>query len=335
MSKSKGTFIQASDYLKHLDPEFLRYYFASKLNDGIEDIDLNFNDLTKKINSDIVGKLINLASRCSTFIEKNSSLKLSEKLENNKAFEDLIKNIEKIENFYDQRKYSNAISTIMSMTDKANQYINEKKPWTLSDKDQIQKIATQGINYFRTIVILLSPVMPDLLEKTENLLNEKNLSWESSKSPILNKKINKFEPLKNRIQKEDTEKLKTELTSSKDVIEKKKENNMKSEIDYSIFSNIDLRVGEIIKSENVEGADKLIKLQVDLGDLGEKQIFAGVKEFYNAEDLVGLKTVVVANLKPKTMKFGISSGMVLAANSDGKIIIISTDNKITNGSKIK
>ena len=222
MSKSKGTFIQASDYLKHLDPEFLRYYFASKLNDGIEDIDLNFNDLTKKINSDIVGKLINLASRCSTFIEKNSSLKLSEKLENNKAFEDLIKNIEKIENFYDQRKYSNAISTIMSMTDKANQYINEKKPWTLSDKDQIQKIATQGINYFRTIVILLSPVMPDLLEKTENLLNEKNLSWESSKSPILNKKINKFEPLKNRIQKEDTEKLKTELTSSKDVIEKKK-----------------------------------------------------------------------------------------------------------------
>ena len=335
MSKSKGTFIQASDYLKHLDPEFLRYYFASKLNDGIEDIDLNFNDLTKKINSDIVGKLINLASRCSTFIEKNSSLKLSEKLENNKAFEDLIKNIEKIENFYDQRKYSNAISTIMSMTDKANQYINEKKPWTLSDKDQIQKIATQGINYFRTIVILLSPVMPDLLEKTENLLNEKNLSWESSKSPILNKKINKFEPLKNRIQKEDTEKLKTELTSSKDVIGKKKENNMKSEIDYSIFSNIDLRVGEIIKSENVEGADKLIKLQVDLGDLGEKQIFAGVKEFYNAEDLVGLKTVVVANLKPKTMKFGISSGMVLAANSDGKIIIISTDNKITNGSKIK
>ena len=335
MSKSKGTFIQASDYLKHLDPEFLRYYFASKLNDGIEDIDLNFNDLTKKINSDIVGKLINLASRCSTFIEKNSGLRLSEKLENNKAFDDLIKNIEEIENFYDQRKYSNAISKIMLMTDKANQYINEKKPWTLSDKDQIQKIATQGINYFRTIVILLSPVMPELLEKTENLLNEKNLNWESSKSPILNKKINKFEPLKNRIQKEDTEKLKTELTSSKDVIEKKKENNMKSEIDYSIFSNIDLRVGEIIKSENVEGADKLIKLQVDLGDLGEKQIFAGVKEFYNAEDLIGLKTVVVANLKPKTMKFGTSSGMVLAANSDGKIIIISTDNKITNGSKIK
>jgi methionyl-tRNA synthetase len=334
MSKSKGTFIKASDYLKYLDPEFLRYYYASKLNDGIEDIDLNFDDLTKKINSDLVGKLINLASRCSTFIEKNSNLQLSEKLENKKEFNDFIKNIEEIGNFYEQRKYSNAISKIMLMTDKANQYINEKKPWSLNDKDLIQKIATQGINYFRTIVILLSPVMPDLLEKTENLLNEKNLNWENCKSPALNKKINKFKPLKNRIQKEDTEKLKKELLSFKDIIKKKEESNMTNEINYNMFSNIDLRVGEIIKAENVEGADKLIKLQVDLGDLGEKQIFAGIKEFYNSEDLVGLKTIVVANLKPKTMKFGTSSGMVLAANSNGKIIIISANNKIANGSKI-
>ena len=334
MSKSRGTFIKASDYLKYLDPEFLRYYFASKLNDGIEDIDLNFDDLTKKINSDLVGKLINLASRCSAFLEKNSDLMLSKDLEDEEKFKIFLTDIDEIKNFYSERKYSNAISKIMLMTDKANQYINEKKPWSIQDLEEVQKISTQGLNYFRTLVILLSPVMPDLQKKTEDMLNEKDLTWNDSFKPLLNKKIKKFVTLKNRIQKEDIQKLKDELTNI-NVKTNVEEKSMTNEIEYDDFSKIDLRIGEILEAINVEGADKLLKLKVNLGDLGDKEIFAGIKKSYKPEDLIGMKTIVVANLKPKTMKFGTSSAMVLAASSDGEIIVIEADSKIKNGSKVK
>lgn len=335
MSKSRGTFIKASDYLNYLDPEFLRYYFASRLNDSIEDIDLNFDDLTKKINSDLVGKLINLASRCSAFLEKNSKLMLSKELEDKEKFLSFLNNIEEIKNLYYQRKYSSAINKIMLMTDTANQYINEKKPWSLDDLDKVQEISTQGLNYFRTLVILLSPVMPDLLEKVENMLNEENLVWNDSLSPILNKKIKKFTTLKNRIQKEDVEKLKEGLMKNNNNKQDMKVPNMSNEIEYDDFAKVNLRVGEIVSAENIEGADKLLKLTVNLGALGDKEIFAGIKKFYNSEDLIGLKTLVVENLKPKKMKFGTSSGMVLAADSDGDIIVIEANNKIKNGSKVK
>ena len=334
MSKSRGTFIKASDYLKHLDPEFLRYYFASRLNDSIEDIDLNFDDLTKKINSDLVGKLINLASRCSSFLEKNSDLMLSKKLENKEKFTEFLNDVGEIKKLYSQRKYSNAVNKIMSMTDKANQYINENKPWAMKDLDKIQEISTQGLNYFRPIIILLGPVMPDLLKKTENMLNENNLAWENCLSPLLDKKIEKFTPLKTRIQKEDIQRLNNEL-NEKNNEDKKKVKNMSNEIEYEDFSKINIRVGEIISADNIDGADKLLKLTVNLGELGDKEIFAGIKKFYKADDLVGLKTLVVENLKPKKMKFGTSSGMVLAADSDGDIIVIEASSKIKNGSRVK
>jgi methionyl-tRNA synthetase len=334
MSKSRGTFIKASDYLKHLDPEFLRYYFASRLNDSIEDIDLNFDDLTKKINSDLVGKLINLASRCSSFLEKNSDLMLSKKLENKEKFTEFLNDVGEIKKLYSQRKYSNAVNKIMSMTDKANQYINENKPWAMKDLSKVQEISTQGLNYFRSIIILLGPVMPDLLKKTENMLNENNLAWENCLSPLLDKKIEKFTPLKTRIQKEDIQRLNNEL-NEKNNEDKKKVKNMNNEIEYEDFSKINLRVGEIISADNIDGADKLLKLTVNLGELGDKEIFAGIKKFYKADDLVGLKTLVVENLKPKKMKFGTSSGMVLAADSDGDIIVIEASSKIKNGSRVK
>ena len=335
MSKSRGTFIEAKDYLKYLDPEFLRYYFASKLNDGIEDIDLNFDDFLQKINSDLVGKLVNLASRCSTFIEKKSNFVLSKHLENEKLFKDFLKNVEDVEKFYHKRKYSNAIGKIMLMTDKANQYINEKKPWSLENDDEIQKIATQGLNYFRTLIILLSPVMPDLLRQTEKIFKEKNLKWSDCYNPKLGTTINKYVSMKKRVEREDIDKLQNmllEINNKETKLEGKKMNN---EIDYENFSSIDLRVGEIVKAEEVDGADKLLKVNVDLGDLGTKEIFAGVKKFYKAEDLLGLKTIVVCNLKPKKMKFGTSSGMILAADSDGDIIIINANEKIKNGSRVK
>ena len=334
MSKSRGTFIKASDYLKFFDPEYLRYYFASKLNDGIEDIDLNLKDLSHKINSDLVGKVINLASRCSTFIEKNSNLYLSDKLENEEKYNDFIKSINEISLFYKNRKYSNAISQIMLLADKANKYINEKKPWSLNDSNEIQAISTQGINYFRTIVILLSPVLPELLKKSENFLNEKNLVWNDYKKPLLQKKIKKFSQLKKRILDEDIENFKNGLNTP-ETLEDEKVKKMKDEINYEEFSKVDLRVGEIIKAEEVEGADKLLKLDVDIGELGKKEIFAGIKKFYNPDSLIGLKAIIVVNLKPKTMKFGTSSGMALAADSDGKIIIINADKSIINGSKVK
>ena len=334
MSKSRGTFIKASDYLKYLDPEFLRYYFASRLNDSIEDIDLNFDDLISKINSDLIGKLINLASRCSTFLEKNSNLMLSEQLDDAEKFKIFIKDIEEVKELYSDRKYSNAINKIMSMTDKANQYINEKKPWAVDDLNYVQKIATQGLNYYRTLVILLSPVMPDLLKHSENMFNEKNLLWDNSLEPLLNSKIKKFKVLKNRIQKEDVQKLKKELSGTNNE-QKKKGTKMNEEIDYQDFSKVNLIVGEIIKAENVDGADKLLKLFLDLGDYGTKEIFSGIKNFYKTEDLIGKKTLVVENLEPKKMKFGTSSGMVLAADSNGEIIVLELNNKIKNGSKVK
>ena len=332
MSKSRGTFIKASDYLKYLDPEFLRYYFASRLNDSIEDIDLNFDELVKKINSDLIGKLINLASRCSAFLEKNSNLMLSEELDDKEKFTSFLNDIEEIKESYSQRKYSNAVNKIMNLTDTANQYINEKKPWALNDLDQVQKISTQGLNYYRTLVILLSPIMPNLLKQSEIMFNEENLTWNNSLKPLLNKKINKFKVLKNRIQKEDVQKLKDELVKTK---RKQKESKMSKEIDYQDFSKVNLIVGEIVKADNVEGADKLLKLDVDLGDFGTKEIFSGIKKFYKSEDLVGKKTLVVENLEPKEMKFGTSSGMVLAADSDGDIIVLELSKNIKNGSKVK
>ena len=335
MSKSRGTFIEAKDYLKYLDPEFLRYYFASKLNDGIEDIDLNFDDFLQKINSDLVGKLVNLASRCSTFIEKKSKFLLSKDLENEKLFKDFLKNVEDVEKFYHKRKYSNAIGKIMLLTDKANQYINEKKPWSLKNDDEIQKIATQGLNYFRTLIILLSPVMPDLLRQTEKIFKEKNLKWSDCYNPKLGTKINKYVSMKKRIEREDIDKLQNMLLEINNIETKLEGKKMNNEIDYENFSSIDLRIGEIVKAEEVDGADKLLKVNVDLGDLGTKEIFAGVKKFYKAEDLLGLKTIVVCNLKPKKMKFGTSSGMILAADSDGDIIIINANEKIKNGSRVK
>ena len=335
MSKSRGTFIEAKDYLKYLDPEFLRYYFASKLNDGIEDIDLNFDDFLQKINSDLVGKLVNLASRCATFIEKKSKFLLSKDLENEKLFKDFLKNVEDVEKFYHKRKYSNAIGKIMLMTDKANQYINEKKPWSLENDDEIQKIATQGLNYFRTLIILLSPVMPDLLRQTEKIFKEKDLKWSDCYNPKLGTKINKYVSMKKRIEREDIDKLQNMLLEINNIETKLEGKKMNNEIDYENFSSIDLRIGEIVKAEEVDGADKLLKVNVDLGDLGTKEIFAGVKKFYKAEDLLGLKTIVVCNLKPKKMKFGTSSGMILAADSDGDIIIINANEKIKNGSKVK
>ena len=332
MSKSRGTFIKASDYLKYLDPEFLRYYFASRLNDSIEDIDLNFDELVKKINSDLIGKLINLASRCSAFLEKNSNLMLSKELDDKEKFTSFLNDIEEIKESYSQRKYSNAVNKIMNLTDTANQYINEKKPWALNDLDQVQKISTQGLNYYRTLVILLSPIMPNLLKQSEIMFNEENLTWNNSLKPLLNKKINKFKVLKNRIQKEDVQKLKDELVKTK---RKQKESKMSKEIDYQDFSKVNLIVGEIVKADNVEGADKLLKLNVDLGDFGTKEIFSGIKKFYKSEDLVGKKTLVVENLEPKEMKFGTSSGMVLAADSDGDIIVLELSKNIKNGSKVK
>ena len=332
MSKSRGTFIKASDYLKYLDPEFLRYYFASRLNDSIEDIDLNFDELVKKINSDLIGKLINLASRCSAFLEKNSNLMLSEELDDKEKFTSFLNDIEEIKESYSQRKYSNAVNKIMNLTDTANQYINEKKPWAVNDLDQVQKISTQGLNYYRTLVILLSPIMPNLLKQSEIMFNEENLIWDNSLKPLLNKKINKFKVLKNRIQKEDVQKLKDELVKTK---RKQKESKMSKEIDYQDFSKVNLIVGEIVKADNVEGADKLLKLDVDLGDFGTKEIFSGIKKFYKSEDLVGKKTLVVENLEPKEMKFGTSSGMVLAADSDGDIIVLELSKNIKNGSKVK
>ena len=330
MSKSRGTYIKARDYLDHLDPEYLRYYFASRLSNNIEDIDLNFDDFAKKINSDVIGKVVNLYSRCSSFIEKINNNTLAKKLDDESLYKEFTKPCKEIIENYRDRKYSFAIRKIMELADTANQYINEKEPWKLDKKNsqtEIQEICTQGINYYRIIIMLLSPVLPILSKESLDLLNIENVDLRDISSPLLNKEIKNFTELKKRIEEHDIKKFSNINISGED--------KMKEKINFDEFDKVDLRVGEITNAEDVEDADRLIKLTVDLGNLGIKNIFSGIKEHYSINDLIGKKVMVVVNLKEKKMRFGSSEGMVLAADSEDKISLIEIDTNISNGSKVK
>ena len=337
MSKSRGTFIKAKTYAENLDPTYLRYYYAAKLNPTMEDIDLNFDDFVARVNSDLVGKLINIASRSCGFINKRFNGKLAKELDNEHQFNNFANSSEEIEKYYENREYSKAIKKIMSLADIANKYIDEKKPWIISKdtsrEEELQVICTQSLNLFRSLIIFLTPVIPSVTRKVKLLFNEEEWLWSSAKTPLLNTKINKFKPLLNRIDTKDIE----------EIINKSKETNMNNdqikseskEITIDEFSKIDLRIAEIKEAELVEDADKLVRLTLDL-DNNEKVVFAGIKEAYSIEELKGRLVVVVANLKPRKMRFGTSEGMILAAGpGEENIFLLSADNGAKPGMKIK
>lgn len=313
MSKSRGTFITAKQYLSILAPEYLRYYFAAKLNEKIEDIDLNLEDFTARVNADIVGKYVNIASRCAGFITKLFDGKLSAELADVALYEKVQQQGTAIFNYLIERQYQRAMREIMALADLANQYIDENKPWELAKKGddltKVQAVCTQGLNLFKLLSLYLKPILPVLVEKVEQFLNIPPLAY-GDHQPLLNHVINPYQPL---IQRIDPEKI-TALISKP---EEEKPKTMTDVISYDDFAKIDLRIAKIEQAESVEGADKLIKLILDLGD-EKRQVFAGIKSAYAPEQLVGKLTVMVANLAPRQMRFGMSEGMVLACGPGGK-----------------
>ena len=330
MSKSKGTFIKAGTYLNHLDPECLRYYYAAKLNNRIDDLDLNLEDFTQRVNSDVVNKIVNLASRNAGFIAKRFDGMLSENFSEPELYDEFVGAATRIGDLYENREYSRAIREITALADKANQYVDEKAPWVVAKqegKDQeLQEICTVGINLFRVLMAYLKPVMPKLTERTEAFLNE-TLTWESIETPLTNHEVTKFKALFNRIDPVHVaamvEASKEEAAADKAAIEAAQPKSpltdepIEAEIEFDDFAKIDMRIAKIVSCEAVPKADKLLKFQLDIG--GEmRQVFSGIKSAYTPEELVGKMTVMVANLKPRKMKFGMSEGMILAAGPGGK-----------------
>ncbi|MGQ3889166.1 methionine--tRNA ligase [Legionella sp. CNM-1927-20] len=340
MSKSRGTFIEARTYLNHLHPEYLRYYFAAKLNGRVDDLDLNFDDFTNRVNADLVGKVVNIASRCAGFINKWFDNQLAEKLSEPSLYQEILSLRETIIDAYLQRDYAKAIRQIMECADRVNQYIDTQKPWVLAKNPEqlpeVQTICTMGLNLFRILITYLKPVLPLMAVQVEAFLNCGLLTWDCLDKPLLNHSINLFKPLMVRVERDKIDALLAEIKENLINGQQLKpvEQVQTKSISIDDFSKIDLRVAKIIAAEPVEGADKLLRLKLDLGD-SQKQVFAGIKTAYAPADLVGRLTIVVANLAPRTMRFGVSEGMVLAAGDGKKIFLLQPDTGALPGMKVK
>jgi methionyl-tRNA synthetase len=317
MSKSKGTGIMANEFADICDPETLRYYFAAKLNDKVEDIDLNFDDYVQRINSDLVGKYLNIASRSSTFVAKNDN-KLSKNIDT-EMISKLVSQKNLLIELYEKRNYSKLIRLIMDMADDVNKYINDKTPWK-KELEEANDIATTALNAFYILTIYLRPVLPELTEKVTNFLNQDINSFDDINKTLKND-INTYKPLLNRLERI--------------IISEEKPMNESNNINIDQFSLVDLRVAKIINASEVDGADKLLKLDLDVGDLGKKSVFAGIKSAYTPECLKDKLVILVNNLEPRKMKFGLSEGMVLASSNDDGIYLISPDDGALPGMKVK
>lgn len=353
MSKSRGTFIKARTYLDHLNPEYLRYYFASKLSSGITDLDLNLDDFIQKVNADLVGKVVNIASRCASFITKRFDGKLSDTVAEPALLVEFTAAGGSIAESFEKREFARAIRDIMALADKANQYIDSKAPWVLVKDDNQQKLAhdvcTMGINLFRVLMHYLKPVLPVMAEEAELFLNSK-LSWDNYQQPLLNHAVNPFKALMQRVEPTkvaamvDASKENLAPTSQPTAIKvpeapaitSAEREPIADTISIDDFAKIDLRVARIVKASPVEGADKLVQLQLDIGAGEIRQVFAGIKQAYEPASLEGRLTVMVANLAPRKMRFGMSEGMVLAAGPGGSdLFILSPDDGAELGMRVK
>ncbi|MEL0616623.1 methionine--tRNA ligase [Cobetia marina] len=341
MSKSRGTFIKADTYAQFLNPEYLRYYFAAKLTSGVDDLDLNLEDFTARVNSDLVGKVVNIASRCAGFVKKLGDGKLSATCAEPELVERFIAAGEGIAADFEAREFARAMRKVMELADEANTYIADKAPWAMAKEDgreqEVLEVCSVGINLFRQLMVYLAPVIPELADKARDFLNLESLDWASRESVLTDHAINKFKPLLTRVEPERIDKM---LEASREVLveeQKIKDGTAKAEaaaapspldadpiaeeIDFDTFMKTDLRVAKIVKAEHVEKAAKLLKLTLDIG--GEtRTVFSGIKSAYAPEALEGRLTVMVANLAPRKMRFGVSEGMVLAAGDDEGIYLL-------------
>jgi methionyl-tRNA synthetase len=352
MSKSRGTFITARRYLQSFPAEYLRYYFAAKLAAGIDDMDMNLDEFTTRLNSEIVGKLVNIASRCAGFITRNSAGKLASRLADEKLYAEFVAAGEAIAQGYEGRDTAAAVREIMALADRANQYVDSRKPWMLA-KDaknvaEVQLVCTQALNLFRVLMIYLQPVLPQMAARAGTFFQEAVWTWAAAAMPLLSTEINAYEPLAVRLDPKAVVNLvepeaaapaapavanggasdTATLAAAESV-----EGNL---ISIDDFLRVDLRVAKILTAELIAGADKLLKLRIDMGELGEREIFAGIRAAYDPATLVGRLIVVVANLEPRKMRFGISEGMMLAAGPGGKdIFALSADSGATPGMRVK
>ena len=350
MSKSRGTFIKARTYLDHLAPEYLRYYFASKLGRGVDDLDVNLDDFVQKVNSDLVGKVVNIASRCAGFVHKGNNgvlVAANAAPELTQAFLDATPSIAEA---YEVRDFARAMREIMALADRANAWIAEKAPWSLAKQegraDEVQAVCAVGINLFRQLVIFLKPVLPELAREAERFLNVEPLTWNDHATWLADHSLNPFQALMTRIDpvkvQAMTDASKQDLAAAQDPAAPATGNGelvkdpLAAEIDFDAFAAVDLRVALILKAEAVEGADKLLRLTLDIGD-EQRNVFSGIKSAYpDPAALEGRLTMMIANLKPRKMRFGISEGMVMAAGPGGEeIYLLSPDSGAKPGQRIK
>jgi methionyl-tRNA synthetase len=345
MSKSKGTFISARTYLDHLNPEYLRYYYASKLSAPVHDLDLNLEDFVARVNSDLVGKITNLASRGAQMLKKRLDGKMgSPDGHGYQLIENAQNKSETIAEFFEAREFSKAINEIRLIADEANKYFDERAPWKTIDSDPegTRQVLTTTLNLFRIIAIYLQPILPHYAERVAELLNETTYEWDHLFKILTQHEIRDYAHLATRIDPVQVQKM-VEASKPKDETAKpageaaSKSSSPKTQaapakpssetandgyIDIDDFMKVDLRVGKIIEAQEVPEADKLLKLKVELSPTDHRQIFAGIKSAYKAETLVGRQVLVVANLRPRKMKFGMSEGMVIAAGAGGKDIFV-------------
>jgi methionyl-tRNA synthetase len=335
MSKSRGTFIKAETYAEHLHPEYLRYYFASKLSDKVEDINLDLEDFMQKVNSDLVGKVVNIASRSAGFLVKKYDGMLSEICVESELLEDITKTGDEIAAAYENREFSRAMRLIMQCADKANEYIDAKKPWSLAKlegtEQEVQDVCSVAINIFRQLMVYLAPVLPELTNNAKAFLNLDDLSFASRNEWLLGHKINKFKPLMQRIEEKDIEAMvedsKASLaqadapaatTDSKSAAKNEASAEMNTDdeqtdyIGIEDFAKVEMKVAHVLECNHVEGADKLLQFTLDVGEDKPRNVFSGIRKFYEPEQLTGKKVICVTNLAPRKMKFGVSEGMVLS-----------------------
>ncbi|CAM1018595.1 TPA: methionine--tRNA ligase [Proteus mirabilis] len=343
MSKSRGTFITARAYLDHFDADCLRYYYAAKLSSRIDDIDLNLEDFVQRVNSDIVNKVVNLASRTAGFISKRFDGKLAASLDDAKLYQHFVDMQESIAQCFENREFGKAIREIMALADEANRYIDEKAPWVVAKQEgkeaELQAICTMGINLFRVLMTYLKPILPSLTERSEAFL-QTELTWNALSQPLLNHEITKFKALFNRIEMDKAnamvEASKSTIASVKEITGPLADAPIQETIKFDDFAKIDMRIAEIKQADFVDGSDNLLKLILDLG--GEtRQVFSGIRSAYpDPKVLEGRLTVMVANLAPRKMRFGISEGMVMAAGPGGEdIFLLSPDSGAKPGHQVK
>ena len=364
MSKSRGTFITAESFLNTgLNPEWLRYYFAAKLSNTMEDIDLNFEDFVARVNSDLVGKYVNIASRSAGFIAKRFNGQLAPANADLPAIKAIQEAAPRIAELYEAREFGKAVREIMALTDGANQYVDSVKPWELAKQEgkevELHAACSNSLNLFRLLTVLLKPILPVVAGKVEQFMNIAPLAWADAGTLLAGgHAINAYEHLMTRVDPKLIEKLveanKESLAPAAEAPKQAEsqqrhaqhqQNEVKAESPWEPFCNIDdfmkvdLRIARIANAEHVDGADKLVRLTLDLGNDETRNVFAGIKAAYDPAQLIGRLTVMVANLAPRKMKFGLSEGMVLAASDTAGqtpgIFLLSPDSGAQPGMRVK